>query len=385
VTLITRPVILVTLGGALSLFAIMILNVVSRSWAQPTPIAGDPTLYGEIADKVLAGALPYFDVTVEHLPALLVPILAVGLLSAIVSIPFAALWPLVTIVVVAATVDFAGSIHVADRYQRRVAIAMLPMLPLIIFRLEIYVVLLALVALASYTSSRHRAGSVWTFLGVLAKGWPIALIVIPFRKNHKRVALAAVAASVVALSAIVLLSGFQQGRSFSGIHSETIVGNLVLVFRHLAGTAPGLIGVAGATYVSAPVTALALNALIAIPIFGFAAWITFRTTRTAHLVSVTGLGVSGIILLSPLFSSQFVFWLVPFVVLLSRRGRILYILTATLSTATVAFWDPSALWWAFGVLTRNVLFVALIVVWITELRANVSTVSDPSLAVEHVA
>jgi len=379
VTLIKRPVALATLGGVLSLVATIILIAVSRDWALSTPIAGDPTLYGDTASSILAGGVPYLDVTVEHLPVLLVPILAVGLLSLITSTSFAALWPLVTIAVVVATVAFAGRIQLVDGYQRRIAVAMLPMLPLIIYRLEIYVVLLTLVALASFASSWYRAGSIWTLLGVLAKGWPIALVAIPFRKKHKGLAIGTLGATAAALGLIVLLPGFQQGRSFSGIHSETVVGDLILVFRNLVGTDLGLIRAAGATYVSAPASAVIVNAAIAIPIIGVAIWAVFHTSRTVHLVSVVGLGVMGIILLSPLFSTQFVFWLVPFVVVLSGRSRAIYIVAAALSTTTVAFWNPNEAWWAFGVLARNVVFLALALVWIQELKINLGSTASPSL------
>ncbi len=66
------------IGCVASLLGSIVLIEVSRTWPRPSPIAGDPTLYGEIADAILGGAVPYIDVTVEHLPVLLVPIVAVG-------------------------------------------------------------------------------------------------------------------------------------------------------------------------------------------------------------------------------------------------------------------------------------------------------------------
>jgi len=364
--LLKRPVALVALGSVLSLVISIVLIEASRDWPKPTPIAGDPTLYGRIAESVLNGGVPYVDVTVEHLPVLLVPILLVGLATRVMSSSYAALWPLVTIGVVVFTVFVSGRVNLGRDYQRRFAFVVLPMLPLIIYRLEIYVVLLAVLAIAALSAEQYTRGSTWAFVGVLAKGWPIALVGVPFRKGYRLAASAVVVFSVLILGGVSMMPGFQQGRSFEGIHTETIVGNAILVYRHLIGADLELIGVAGATYVRAPVTAVLLNALLALPILVVAIRCTFRTKNVARLVAIAGLGTAGIIALSPLFSAQFMFWLAPFVVLLASRARRTYIITAALSTAVAAFWNPFEAWWAFEVLLRNVGFVVLILLWIRE-------------------
>ncbi len=383
--LIKRPVALTALGSVLSLVATIALIEISRDWQQPTPIAGDATLYGEIADAILGGAIPYVDVTVEHLPVLLVPILFVGIVVPLTSTSYTALWVLVTIGVVLITVAYADRITLVENYQRRFALVVLPMLPLIIYRLEIYVVLLAMLAIGAFAASHYRTGSIWTLLGIVAKGWPIALVGIPFRRNRKALALTVVGISVAVLGIVLSLPGFQQGRSFQGIHSETIVGNLILIYRHLAGRDLGLIGVAGATYVSAPVVAVVVNALIALPILAIAIRTTFRTKRMDLLVGAAGLGVAGIIAFSPLFSAQFMFWLAPFAVLLSRRGRYTYVVAATLSTVLVAFWNPFEAWWAMEVFARNTALIVLVVAWVVELRSELSTAAPISLRAENLA
>jgi len=378
--LLKRPVALVAIGSVLSLLVSIMLIEISRDWPKPTPIAGDPTLYGKIAESILNGGVPYVDVTVEHLPVLLVPILLVGLATRVMSSSYAALWPLITIGVVVFTVFLSGRITLVRDYQRRFAFAVLPMLPLIIYRLEIYVVLLVVLALAEFGARRYNRGSIWAFLGILAKGWPITLVGIPFRKGHRLVATAVVGLSVLILGAVSLMPGFQQGRSFEGIHTETIVGNAILVYRHLVGGDLGLIGVAGATYVSAPATAVVLNALLAVPILVVAIVYTFRTTNVTKLVAIAGLATTGIIALSPLFSAQFMFWLTPFVVLLGTRSRRTYVVAAALSTAVAAFWNPFEAWWAFEVLLRNIAFVTLIVLWISATVNASDSEAEPVLA-----
>lgn len=372
--LLKRPVVLVAFGSVLSLLVSILLIELSRDWPKPTPIAGDPTLYGRIAESILNGGVPYVDVTVEHLPVLLVPILLVGLATRVMTSSYAALWPLVTMGVVVFTVHVAGRVRLGTDYQRRFAIVVLPMLPLIIYRLEIYVVLLAVVAIVAFSEQRFGTGTVWAFVGVLAKGWPITLVGVPFRNGYRLAAAAAVAGSVLILGVVSLLPGFQQGRSFEGIHTETIVGNAILVYRHLTGGDLGLVGVAGATYVTAPIAAVALNAFIALPILLIAIKYSFRTRNVTTLVTIAGLGTAGVIALSPLFSAQFMFWLTPFVVLLARRLRLTYLVAAALSTAVAAFWNPFEAWWSIEVLLRNIAFVTLVVLWI---RETVKTNENP--------
>ena len=373
--LIRRPVIVVALSGFISLVAAGGLIVISADWVTPTPIAGDPTLYADIAADILAGSIPYVDVAVEHLPMLLIPILFVGILADATSLAYAALWPIVTIGVVAATVAVAGRVGLIENYQRLFVLAVLPMLPLIIFRLEIYVVFAAVAAVAAFGASRYRSGSVWTLVGILSKGWPITLIGVPLRKGHRTLALGSAGIGSLLLIAVAMLPGFQEGRSFGGIHSETIVGNLILVFRHLSGSDPGLVRAAGAIYVEAPASAVVLNASIAVPVLVIAAVYLFRSSDTVRLVSIAGLMTAGVILMSPLFSAQFTFWLVPFVVLTTSRTRTTYLVAAALSTMVAAFWDPAEAWWAAEVLVRNVAFIALVVLWAIDLRSP-SDMSD---------
>lgn len=360
---LNRAVLLVAVASMASLIASIALIEASADWAQPTPIAGDPSLYAEIADAILDGAVPYIDVTVEHLPVMLVPILGIGALSDVAGLDYAALWPLVTIAAVIGCVSLAGSVGLAERYQARFAVAVVPMLPLIIYRLEVFVVLPVLAALIAYERRRNVSGSAWTLAGTLAKGWPIVLYALPFRRGAVRVAAAGIAVSVSALAIVATLPGFREGRAFTGIHAETIVGNLLLVLRHATGADLGLISTAGATYVEAPAIAVLLNAGIGVAFGALALIALVRTTDLTALVRITGLATLAIILASPLFSAQFVFWLTPFVPLLALSGRRVAFVTATLSMLVAAFWNPFEAWWAIEVAARNAAVVVLGVAW----------------------
>ena len=379
-----RSMLVAAIGCVASLLGSIVLIEASRTWPRPTPIAGDPTLYGEIADAILGGAVPYIDVTVEHLPVLLVPIVAVGLAAGLSGLAYAALWPLVTIGAVIGSVALAGRLPYRD-YQWNYTLAILPMLPLIIYRLEIFVVLLALAALVAFAAERAMAGTVWTLLGGLAKGWPLVLLVIPLRRGRTRLALGGLAIAVAILGAIAVLPGFREGRAFSGIHTETIVGNLLLVARHATGEDLGLIGAAGATYLEAPPVAVAVNATLGLLIGVVALRHAFATTDVRRLIAIAGLATIAVMLMSPLFSAQFVFWLAPFVPLMAARTRVAYAIAAAMSMLVAALWNPFEAWWAFEVAVRNVALVATTFLWVADIARTVPRDVAGDLAVEHVS
>jgi hypothetical protein len=366
---VNKAILIVCFGSVLSLAASIALLNASEGWSQPSPIAGDAELYGWIAEATLSGAVPYTGVAVEHFPVLLIPILLVGIYSSVSGVAFAASWPLFVIGAVVGSVIIAGRITVVPRYQWRVAVAMVPMLPLILYRLEIFVVAIALASIASFAKSRMVAGSVWSILGSLAKGWPIVLLIVPLRRGSVRTGLIAFVGAVVMLGIVASLPGFQQGRTFSGLHSETLIGNALLLVRYASGSELGLIAVAGARYVSAPGWAVALNAVFGLLVGAFALRAALSTNDLTKLLRTAGLSVVAIILVSPLFSAQFAFWLVPFVPLFARRSRITYGVVALMSMLIVAFWNPVEAWWSTAVLVRNLLFVTTAILWVREIAS----------------
>lgn len=351
---------------------------ISQNWQQPTPILGDPILYGDLAHSILDGARPYLDLPFEHLPAMLAPILAVEIISRIVGSPFTGLWPLVTITTMVGIVGLARPILIDKNYQGRLATAALPMFPLIIYRLEAFVVLAAILAIRSFQHSRVRWGTFWIFIGVLAKGWPIGMFLIPDRLGRRRLAVLLLVCSIGTLAFIASLPGFLEGRSFAGLHTETVVGDITLFFRQLLGKPLNLIAAAGATYISVPTAAVIGNATLGIPVIVLGMVQALRSNELRGILRDTGLVVAGLIIASPLLSPQFLFWLLPFVVLLKRPSLTVYMTTGALSTAIVLFWNPGAIWWTSLVFVRNLSFLALIILWLWEsLRST-----DPEFSAE---
>jgi hypothetical protein len=359
---------MITLGMAAIAVAIAevataaILAATAASGDQ-SPIAGDPGLYNLIATAILEGGIPYLDVPIEHLPGALLPMLFTKGLAVVAGLEFETLWPVIMGMVFIATIAVAEGIPSLRNPGRRYLVMSLPLLPLILFRVEPWLMLWVVASVVLAFRRIWPAQALTTIVASLVKGWPILLFALPYRLSKRPLALLAGFATLIALLAIAVLPGFREGRAFDGIHTETVIGSIVLVFRGLTGTDLGLIGTAGATYVDVPLAATLLNALIGVPFLVVSVIGVFRTDEPAQLMRALGLAVIGIILASPLFSAQFLYWLVPFVILLVAKRQGLYFLASCITLVTVILWAPFSTSWSIMVLVRNILLVVLAVGW----------------------
>jgi hypothetical protein len=363
--------------------ALLVLDLTAGNGNQ-SPIAGDPPWYNAIATSILEGSVPYLDVSIEHLPFALVPMLVVEGLSRITAMSFETLWPFAMGAAFIVSVAIADGIPTGTNSGRRYLLLSLPLLPLVLFRVEpwLMVWVVASLVLAFRESWSAHLGA--TFIGSMIKGWPILLLALPFRLGRRRLAIVGGAATFAALLAVGVLPGFREGRAFEGIHTETIVGNLILIFRAATGADLQLIGVAGAAYTEAGALALMVNALIGLPFVVLSGVVILRRATPVVIVQALGLGVVGVILASPLFSSQFLFWLVPFVLLLAAPRQRLYVLTSLITLMTVILWTPLAPAWSVMVLARNALLLVLAAGWARDLL--VPEPSDaPTTVSEHAA
>lgn len=379
----------VTVGLALVavLFAVlaglMILDLTAANGNQ-SPIAGDPPWYNAIATAILGGSVPYFDVPIEHLPGALLPMLLVEGISRVTAVSFEALWPFAMGAAFVVTVALADQIPSDFDSGRRFLLLSLPLLPLVLFRVEPWLMVWVVASLALAFREMWPAFAGTTFIASMTKGWPILLFALPFRLGGRRLAAIGATTTVVSLLAIGVLPGFREGRAFEGIHTETIVGNLILIFRAVTGADLQLIGIAGAAYTEAGTIAVLANALIGLPFIVLSAVVILRRESTDELVQALGIGVMGIILASPLFSSQFLFWLVPFVLLISARWRRVYVVASIATLLTVILWVPLAPAWSLIVLVRNLLLIVLTIGWANDLLRITST-KEQQRRSEHVA
>ena len=365
----------------LSVLTVLIILYVTAAAGNQSSIAGDQFQYAIIAAEVFDGAMPYRDVSIEHLPGSVIPMVGVEAIARVTGSRFELLWPF------AMGIVFVISVTIAEKYPtryssgRRFIVLSLPLLPLVLFRVEPWLVLWVVAGVGLALRSAWKGATVVTFVGALTKGWPIVLFALGFRVHSRRFAVIASVATFLVLVVVALLPGFREGRAFEGIHTETVVGNLLLVSRALTGLDLQLIGVAGATYTQVGGWAVALNALVGLPFLGIAALGIMRRTTVRGLIAPIGLAVTGIIIASPLFSSQFVYWLVPFVLFLGASRRRMYLVTAAATLVTIILWAPLAAWWHLLVLVKNAAFLTLSVSWACDVnnQRDARDVAEPEL------
>lgn len=358
----------ITIGLALGavLLAILATAVIldlTLAAGNQSPIAGDPPQYDEIAASMLDGELPYLDVPVEHLPGALMPMVVVGFISRQTGSSFATLWPFAMGFAFTAAVAVADSFQTPKRAGRRFLLLSLPLLPLVLFRVEPWLMLWVVTSLSLAFRSSWGGSSVAAAVATATKGWPLLLFAMPFRLGRKQLAAIATVLTVLAIVSVAFLPGFRGARAFEGIHSETIIGNLLLLFRGAVGADLQIVGIASATYVAVGQWAVALNVLIGRPFLALAGREILRRTTAVELVPPMGLGVLGIILVSPLFSSQFLFWPVPFVLFLVVSRQRTFALVSVMTLISVVLWVPDALAWNLLVLARNTMLVVLGILW----------------------
>ena len=328
-----------------------------------TGLVSDVGPYSDIADSILGGAVPYLDFPLEHLPSMLVPIISLGWVSDISGISLYFVWPM------AMTALFVATAILVDRIDPQrpagfIFVAMsLPLLPLALFRLEPWVVLLAVGAIVAFLGARNVVGIALVVLGSIAKGWPIVVSILPWKARNKGVAALAAIGSGFALMVIFAQEGFRSGRAFDGIHTETLFGSLVLLARQISGVALDTFPSAGAHYIGVPSWAVFVNAIPGVAVLIVVVVLLWRPMSNQTTVSVIGLGVLGIMLVSPLFSTQFLVWLAPFVAALSYRDRVLYVAAGVFALGSIAIFEPATTMWAIEVTVSNIFVLVLAVAW----------------------
>ena len=251
-----------------------------------SPIAGDPEQYQALAVKILDGSTPYVDLVVEHLPNALLPMIALEPVSRAADVGYTVMWACAMSFAIVGTVLLWHFVELEFDAGMRYLLLSLPLIPLAVFRVEPWVMLLVSLSLVLAFSHRWFGSSLAAVAATLAKGWPILLFAYPFRHRHRVLAATGATSSLIILVATAATTGFSEGRAFTGIHTETLVGSSALLLRLLAGTDLQLVGAAGAQYIEVFGSAVLLNALIGVPFIVLGAYGAFRvSTQRALMVS----------------------------------------------------------------------------------------------------
>lgn len=337
--------------------------------------------------RLFSGELPYVDFDFEHLPLSIVPMAAAQAVSELTGIPFS--YPFMVLMLAAVfftgvlVVRIGGRLGVEDAGLRFVVMAT-PMLLIIPFRVDALSVLLAVSAVYYASTERERASFASAAGGVLAKGWPVVLAAADWWRLRRGRAVVLLAFTAVVGGAMLSLPGFRAGRDFVGVHQETLTGSLVVVWRLLLGDSAGIVDSAGAVYVATGRWSVALNLAIGAGV-GLAAITVIRRSFTwAGGIALTGALTYAVLLGSPLLSTQFLMWPIPFVALTGgTRSRWLLTSAALASVVLTMTWSPFALWWHSGWLIRNVLLLAAAVSFVVDLRTSIA-VQEPSTSLKNL-
>ncbi len=225
------------IAGLVAFLVSYIFALLDLSGKLRTGLVSDVNSYRDLADSILDGAVPYFDLSFEHLPAMIIPIVGLGWLSDVSAVPLWLVWPMTMTAVFAATAVLVDRIDPQHPVGFAFIAISLPLLPLALFRLETFVVLLTVGAVVAFLAKKNAVGVMATIIGTLAKGWPIAVSILPWKIGQRKSAAWAVIGSGLGLAAVSVQEGFRASRNFEGIHTETVVGSVVLLGRHVSGTA----------------------------------------------------------------------------------------------------------------------------------------------------
>jgi hypothetical protein len=318
------------------LFALLVsLRVVfvAARIGQTPPL--DDTLL-RFVDIARAVGRPYVDYQVEYAPLdfALIRLLAMdGLGSA---------W--VRVEVFAFACDIGTALVLFRAWGRAAAtrylLLGLPLVWLLYARIDLFSVFLATAGLAAVRGGRERTGGVFLGLAVLAKLWPLALLV-PLAAKGSRRAVKWTATVVVVSVGVWILSTSLTGpsdvvtyRGASGWSVESTVGAAIWA------STGGPISLEEGSWRVGVVTAaarLALFALLSIFLLAIARRARNSTSDPAGAASVAT--VAALTALSPLFSLQYTSWLLPWGAITARReARVLVpVLVSVFATAIIGF------------------------------------------------
>jgi hypothetical protein len=205
-------------------------------------------------------------------------------------------------------------------------------------RIDLLAVLLAVIAIALVRRQRQLGAAVPLAAGVFVKLWPVALLPSLVASGRRRALVASAAAIVLgglAWLAWVGPDGPRQVvtlRNATGWEFQTPWG---LVLWQVRGFLPRLQSGALRVGTIDPW----VRAALATAWFAIALWTTARTRHRPDVADGAGatVTVGSLLLLSPLFSDQFVSWLVPWVAAMDDdRGSIWATIATTAAAGAVA-------------------------------------------------
>lgn len=286
-------------------------------------VSGDPLAYYERIAPVVEGEIPYIEAPFEHLPGMIVPMVLTWVAGGWSS-PFAyrGVWTMLSIVgglILLHGIRRLGETVGYPTVTRRWIYQSLPVIPLILFRNDVWPTMLAVFAV-DRALTRRRSFLWFDLTGGLAKGWPVIVGVVGWFRGRRWGAALVTAVTLTALAAVAVSPGFRIGRTVSGLHTETFGASLYRLTSSGGGGAARYFD-DGAIYIVGPriwgIPGLVVGSALIV-----AALVRMRRHRADGVGILTLLGavVFGLLLASPVQSAQFVFWATPFTAFSHRKA-----------------------------------------------------------------
>jgi hypothetical protein len=235
-----------------------------------------------------------------------------------------------------------------------------PLMPFLLFRNDSFVVMFAVGGILLLVLGREATGLGLILAAVLAKLWPATWAAIEWWRNRRlRAATIAIAAGTALV--ITVSPGVQSIQDPQGLHTETLVGSAIGVWRSLTGTELGLTGTA-AVYIAAPGWTLMIGLALGV-LLGLVALRNMRarfawSSAWRYFGAFTGV----VMIASPFLSTQYVAWLAPFAAVDMRTVRPMLVINGASLLLITTWFDmfEGVSWWWITLFCRNLLLVYVV-------------------------
>jgi hypothetical protein len=355
---------------------------------------GDVPHYGDFANRVFQGGIPYHDFYMEYPPGALPAFLLPRLVSHDhYRLAFKVLMIVCWIVTIWAVARILEAIE-APRERMVVALGAMVMTPpllghVFLNRYDPYAAMLGALALLALVLRRERQAGAWLSAGFAAKVFPAATIPMAAvriwrtRGTRRLVETAAVFVAVGLAFAGVFLATAFGGIGFSyytqvtrGLQIESLGSSILLVADKLglyssqwAPAPPGQADLVGAL----PRLVGNFSFVVSVVAILAVARAYYRgSDRDERLLTAFACSVVAYMIFSKVLSPQYLAWIVPLVALTRQRTATLLVLAALPLTQAEVQWGDEGLripnWTTWLLAARNALLVAVFVVLLRSLR-----------------
>jgi hypothetical protein len=378
---------------------------------------GDILYYYKAALHVLMGQLPYRDFEMAYPPLALVYFLAphaVGLGMPLPPYLYACVFlgQSITLAVGIGLLLVRMAAHGRANSPRAVllfyTLLVLACAPLLPWRYDLFPIFLSVLALSCFGSQRPGWAGFWLGLGIAAKLYPVVLLpvfALAYLAARQRRALAALMLSCLGAASACFLPwvGVKPGVVFSfltfharrGLEIESLPAAALMLAHRLGLTDAGFVLNYGAVHLVSPLAPAIIHWLpLAYVLVGGAGYLCCRIrfrqecTETGQVSAGTVawfcvIALLGFILANKVFSTQYIFWLLPFAPLLPRRQAALLGVSVGLTSLIYP--------WAWGGIMRmempallllngrNALLLAL---WVWMLKEAPARLVSPDAALQ---